>query len=40
MHCRHMSWLVKDDVVVGDALEDWVSFLDRSEPEPFRAFRA
>jgi hypothetical protein len=35
---RHLSWLVKDDAVVGKALEDWVSFLDRYEPEPFRAF--
>jgi hypothetical protein len=37
---RHLSWLVKDDAVVGDALADWVSFLDRYEPEPFRAFAA
>jgi hypothetical protein len=35
---RHLSWLVKDDAVVGDALVEWVSFLDRYEPEPFRAF--
>lgn len=35
---RHLSWLVKDDAVVGDALADWVAFLDRYEPEPFRAF--
>jgi len=35
---RHLSWLVKDDVVVGEALEDWAAFLDRYEPEPFRAF--
>jgi hypothetical protein len=35
---RHLSWLVKDDAVVGEALADWVSFLDRYEPEPFRAF--
>jgi hypothetical protein len=37
---RHLSWLVKDDAVVGEALADWVSFLDRYEPEPFRAFGA
>jgi hypothetical protein len=35
---RHLSWLVKDDAVVGDAMADWVTFLDRYEPEPFRAF--
>ena len=35
---RHLSWLVKDDAVVGEALADWVAFLDRYEPEPFRAF--
>jgi hypothetical protein len=35
---RHLSWLVKDDAVIGDALTEWVTFLDRYEPEPFRAF--
>jgi hypothetical protein len=35
---RHLSWLVKDDDVVSEALADWVAFLDRYEPEPFRAF--
>ncbi|HYJ60265.1 MAG TPA: hypothetical protein VE032_02235 [Actinomycetota bacterium] len=35
---RHLSWLVKDDAVVGDTLADWTGFLDRYEPEPFRAF--
>jgi hypothetical protein len=35
---RHLAWLVKDDVVAGDALADWVAFLDRYDPEPFRAF--
>lgn len=35
---RHLAWLVKDDEVVGDRLGDWVGFLDRYEPEPFRAF--
>jgi hypothetical protein len=35
---RHLSWLVQDDAVVGEALADWVSFLSRYEPEPFRAF--
>ena len=35
---RHLSWLVKDDAGVGETLADWVSFLSRYEPEPFRAF--
>lgn len=35
---RHLAWLVKDDVVVGEQLRAWVDFLDRYEPEPFRAF--
>jgi hypothetical protein len=37
---RHLSWLVNDDAVVGEALSDRVRFLDRYEPEPFRAFGA
>jgi hypothetical protein len=35
---RHLSWLVKDDATVRGALPEWVAFLDRYEPEPFRAF--
>jgi hypothetical protein len=35
---RHLAWLVKDDEVVGDTLADWKAFLERFEPEPFRAF--
>jgi hypothetical protein len=35
---RHLAWLVKDDAVVGDRLAAWATFLDRYEPEPFRAF--
>lgn len=35
---RHLSWLVKDDEVVGDRLGEWVEFLGRYDPEPFRAF--
>jgi hypothetical protein len=35
---RHLSWLVKDDAVVREALPDWVTFLGTYEPEPFRAF--
>jgi hypothetical protein len=37
---RHLAWLVKDDAVVGEQLQAWVGFLDRYEPEPFRAFGA
>ena len=37
---RHLSWLVKDDTVVGEHLAGWVGFLERYEPEPFRAFGA
>jgi hypothetical protein len=37
---RHLSWLVKDDAAVRDALPDWTAFLDGYEPEPFRAFAA
>ncbi len=35
---RHLSWLVKDDAAVHDALPDWVEALSVYEPEPFRAF--
>jgi hypothetical protein len=35
---RHLSWLVKDDDAVRAALPEWVAFLDRYEPEPFRPF--
>jgi len=35
---RHLAWLVKDDAVVSDALVEWTAFLDRYDPEPFRAF--
>jgi hypothetical protein len=35
---RHLSWLVKDDQAVKEALPNWVVFLDSYEPEPFRAF--
>jgi hypothetical protein len=37
---RHLSWLVKDDEAVRDAVPSWVAFLDAYEPEPFRAFGA
>jgi hypothetical protein len=35
---RHLAWLVKDDAVVGETLQAWAAFLERYEPEPFRAF--
>jgi hypothetical protein len=35
---RHLAWLVKDDAVVGTQLAAWIGFLERYEPEPFRAF--
>ena len=37
---RHLAWLVKDDDAVRGALPEWIAFLDRYEPEPFRAFAA
>jgi hypothetical protein len=37
---RHLAWLVKDDAVVGEQLAAWIGFLERYEPEPFRAFGA
>jgi hypothetical protein len=37
---RHLSWLIRDDAAVRDALPDWTSFLDAYEPEPFRPFGA
>jgi hypothetical protein len=37
---RHLAWLVKDDAVVGEQLAAWRNFLERYEPEPFRAFGA
>jgi hypothetical protein len=37
---RHLAWLVKDDEQVRATLPDWIAYLDRYEPEPFRAFAA
>lgn len=34
---RHLAWLVADDAVVGETLDDWKAFLAGYEPEPFRA---
>jgi hypothetical protein len=35
---RHLAWLVKDDAEVRAALPGWIAYLERYEPEPFRAF--
>lgn len=34
---RHLSWLVRDDPAVTNALRDWREALAGFEPEPFRA---
>jgi hypothetical protein len=34
---RHLSWLVRDDPTIGQALPDWIPVLDAYQPEPFRA---
>lgn len=34
---RHLSWLVREDPVVGDVLAAWRADLDAYIPEPFRA---
>lgn len=34
---RHLSWLVRDDPAVGEALAAWRDALAAFEPEPFRA---
>jgi hypothetical protein len=34
---RHLSWLVKDDPAIGEALPDWRELLDGYQPEPFRS---
>ena len=34
---RHLSWLVKDDPAVMEALADWKTVLADFQPEPFRA---
>ena len=34
---RHLSWLVRDDPAIGQALPDWVPVLEAYQPEPFRA---
>jgi hypothetical protein len=34
---RHLSWLVRDDAAIGEALPDWVGVLAAYQPEPFQA---
>lgn len=34
---RHLSWLIKDDAAVTNALPEWRAVLAPFEPEPFRA---
>jgi hypothetical protein len=34
---RHLSWLLRDDPAIAEALPDWADVLDRYQPEPFRA---
>jgi hypothetical protein len=34
---RHLSWLVKDDPAVMEAIADWKPVLAKFQPEPFRA---
>jgi len=37
---QHLSWLVKDDEIVREALPDWLDLLAAYEPEPFRGLGA
>jgi hypothetical protein len=34
---RHLSWLVRDDPAIAEALSDWGAVLGEYQPEPFRA---
>lgn len=34
---RHVAWLMKDDAVVRDELDDWEKVMEAYVPEPFRA---
>jgi len=34
---RHLSWLVRDDAAVGEALAAWRPWLEAYVPEPFRS---
>lgn len=35
---RHLAWLLREDVAIGEALSGWTRDLADYEPEPFRAF--
>ena len=35
---RHLAWLLREDVAIGEALSGWARDLADYEPEPFRAF--
>jgi hypothetical protein len=35
---RHLRWLLDDDEVIREALQDWAPILEAFQPEPFRAF--
>ena len=37
---RHLSWLLRDDLVVAAALPGWAPLLDEFVPEPFRELGA
>jgi hypothetical protein len=34
---RHLSWLVRDDTAIAEAIPEWAEVLDDYQPEPFRA---
>ena len=34
---RHLSWLVRDDAAIAEAIPEWVEILEGYQPEPFRA---
>jgi hypothetical protein len=34
---RHLSWLIRDDHAIADALPEWSSVLSDYQPEPFRS---
>ena len=34
---RHLSWLVRDDTAIAEAIPEWIEVLDGYQPEPFRA---
>ena len=34
---RHLSWLIRDDLAIAEALADWATILAPYQPEPFRS---